>query len=478
MALSVARLGKNLLSKGHSLKRCASTSAGNATYLQSLINTPETKVTTLPNGLRVASENSGGSTCTVGLWIDAGSRYEDAETNGTAHFLEHMIFKGTQRRSQTQLELEVENMGAHLNAYTSREQTVYFSKCFSKDIGQSVDILADIIQNPTLGQREMDRERGVILREMEEVDQQVEEVIFDHLHTIAYQGTPMSRTILGPTKNIQSISRQNLVDYISTHYTAPRIVVAAAGGVDHDQLVGLAEKHFNSLPTTTDLPQLTPCRYTGSEMRVRDDDMPFAHITFAVESCGWANPDYLPLMLASTIVGNYNRTAGTGSHFASKLAQNVVDLEDYKDMSTGCQSFMSFNTCYTDTGLWGIYMVVHKMFIDDLRINVMNEWMRLCFSVTDDEVERAKNVFRTSMFMNLDGSTAVCEDIGRQMLTYGRRIPLYELDYRLQQIDSQTVRDVMTRYLYDKCPVIVGIGPIEQLFEYNRIRGGMYWARS
>ncbi|CAH3187442.1 unnamed protein product [Porites evermanni] len=110
-----------------------------------------------------------------------------------------ILFQGTKNRSQTDLELEVENMGAHLNAYTSREQTVYYAKVFSKDIPKAVDILADIIQNSLLGEAEIERERGVILREMQEVDTQLEEVVFDHLHATAYQGTPLGRTILGPT---------------------------------------------------------------------------------------------------------------------------------------------------------------------------------------------------------------------------------------------------------------------------------------
>lgn len=442
-----------------------------ASYQQSLLNVPETKVSVLSNGLRVASEDSGGSTCTVGLWIDSGSRYEDESNNGVAHYLEHMAFKGTKKRTQVALELEVENMGAHLNAYTSREQTVYYAKSFTSDLDKAVDILADIIQNPTLGQAEIERERGVILREMEEVDQQVEEVIFDHLHATAYQGTPLGRTILGPTANIKKINRDDLRSYISTHYTAPRIVLAAAGGVNHDELVKLAEKNFSSLPSTYDLPALEPCRYTGSMMAIRDDDMPYAHVAMAVEGCGWSNPDYIPLMIAGAIVGNYDRSVGGGRNMSSKLAQIVAETSE-------CHSFMSFNTCYTDTGLWGIYMVVDRMSIDDLFFNLQNEWMRLCFSVTEAEVERAKNVFRTSLFMQLDGSTAICEDIGRQLLTYGRRIPLPELDYRIQQVDAKTVREVCGRYIYDKCPAVVGIGPVEQLPDYNRIRGNMWWMRT
>ncbi len=150
---------------------------------------PATEVTMLDNGMRVATEDTGCPTSTVGLWIDTGSRYETAANNGVAHFLEHMAFKGTNKRSQTALELEVENMGAHLNAYTSREQTVFYAKCLTEDVGSAVEILADILQNSKFGEQEIERERGVILREMQEVEMNLQEVVFDHLHSVAYQGT-------------------------------------------------------------------------------------------------------------------------------------------------------------------------------------------------------------------------------------------------------------------------------------------------
>merc|ERR1711972_531540 len=158
-----------------------------------------------------------------------------------------MAFKGTSKRSQTGLELEVENMGAHLNAYTSREQTVFYAKCLSGDIGQAVEILSDILQNSKFGQQEIERERGVILREMQEVEMNLQEVVFDHLHSVAYQGTPLGRTILGPAKNIKSINRNDLTHYINTHYKGPRMVLAGAGGVGHADLCSMAEKHFGKV---------------------------------------------------------------------------------------------------------------------------------------------------------------------------------------------------------------------------------------
>ncbi|XP_022211651.1 mitochondrial-processing peptidase subunit beta [Drosophila obscura] len=441
-----------------------------ATLQKTLLNIPATQVTKLDNGLRVASEDSGASTATVGLWIDAGSRSENERNNGVAHFLEHMAFKGTAKRSQTDLELEVENLGAHLNAYTSREQTVFYAKCLSKDVPKAVEILADIIQNSKLGEAEIARERSVILREMQEVESNLQEVVFDHLHATAYQGTPLGQTILGPTKNIQSIGKSDLTDYIQTHYKASRIVLAAAGGVKHDDLVKLAGSSLGSLEASTLPPEITPCRFTGSEVRVRDDSLPLAHVAVAVEGCGWTDQDNIPLMVANTLVGAWDRSQGGGANNASNLAR--ASAEDNL-----CHSFQSFNTCYKDTGLWGIYFVCDPLQCEDMIFNIQTEWMRLCTMVTEAEVERAKNLLKTNMLLQLDGTTPICEDIGRQILCYNRRIPLHELEQRIDNVSVSNVRDVAMKYIYDRCPAVAAVGPVENLPDYNRIRSSMYWLR-
>lgn len=234
--------------------------------------------------MKVATESIGSPTCTVGLWIDVGSRYETANNNGVAHFLEHMFFKGTQKRSRNQLELEVENMGAHLNAYTSRETTVFYAKCLSKDVEKAIEILSDIVQNSKLDEQEIERERDVILREMEEVETNLQEVIFDHLHATAFQGTPLGRTILGPTANIKSMRRKDLTNFIQMHYSPGRIVLAGAGGIDHQQMKDLGEKYFTHLGRTDepllerDVSLKEPCRFTGGDVRIRDDLMPLCHV--------------------------------------------------------------------------------------------------------------------------------------------------------------------------------------------------------
>ncbi len=210
------------------------------------------------------------------MWIDAGSRYETAQNNGAAHFLEHMAFKGTKTRSQKQLEVEIENMGGHLNAYTSREQTVYYAKVFKDDVPKAVEILSDILQNSLLDESAIANERNVILREMEEVNKQYEEVVLDHLHETAFMGTGLGYTILGPEENIRSLTKGDLESYINTHYTADRFVIAGAGAVDHKQLTDLTEQHFGNLPKGSSgalSTKFDPAIFTGSDKRIRFDSM-------------------------------------------------------------------------------------------------------------------------------------------------------------------------------------------------------------
>ncbi|XP_043934456.1 cytochrome b-c1 complex subunit 1, mitochondrial [Protopterus annectens] len=477
MAASMYRAGSAV---GRVLVRARNTSALNlkrhqsaVSYAQTLLNIPETNVSTLDNGLRVASEESGHPTCTVGVWIGAGSRYENESNNGSAYFLEHMAFKGTKKRPQATLEQEVESIGAHLNAYTSREHSAYFIKAMAKDLPKVVEILADVLQNNILSESEIERQRDVILREMEEIEFSVQDVVFDHLHRMAYQGTPLGNTVIGPSANAKNLSRKDLMEYINLHYKAPRMVLAAAGGVNHNELADLAKQHFSSISYQYEgdvVPVLAPCRFTGSEIRVRDDAMPFAHIAIAVEGASWTNPDLIPLMVANSLIGSLDRTYGGGKNVSSRLAR--ISRENKL-----CESFQTFNTCYSDTGLFGIHFVTDAFNIEDMLHFAQGEWMRLCTSVTESEVSRAKNVLKTSLVEQLNGTTPLCEDIGRQLLQYGRRIHLEEWIAQIDAVDARRVREVCTKYIYDKCPAVAAVGPVEQLPDYNRTRSAMYWLR-
>ncbi|XP_010550013.1 PREDICTED: probable mitochondrial-processing peptidase subunit beta, mitochondrial isoform X1 [Tarenaya hassleriana] len=440
-----------------------------------ILSAPETRVTTLPNGLRVATEsNLAAKTATVGVWIDAGSRFESDETNGTAHFLEHMIFKGTERRTVKALEEEIEDIGGHLNAYTSREQTTYYAKVLDKDVNQALDVLADILQNSKFDEQRINRERDVILREMQEVEGQMDEVVLDHLHATAFQYTPLGRTILGPAQNVKSITREDLQNYIKTHYTAPRMVIAAAGAVKHEEVVEQVKKLFTKLSadptTTTQLVSKEPANFTGSEVRMIDDDLPLAQFVVAFEGASWTDPDSVALMVMQTMLGSWNKNVGGGKHMGSELAQRVAINEI-------AESIMAFNTNYKDTGLFGVYAVAKPDCLDDLAYAIMYEVTKLAYRVSEADVTRARNQLKSSLLLHMDGTSPIAEDIGRQLLTYGRRIPSPELFARIDAVDASTVKRVANRYIYDRDIAISAIGPIQGLPDYNWFRRRTYWNR-
>ena len=369
-----------------------------------------------------------------------------------------------------------------------RENTVYYAKSFNSDVPTTVNILSDILQNSKLEPQAIERERDVILREQEEVDKQLEEVVFDHLHATAFQGQPLGRTILGPKENIASIQRDDLVGYITKNYTADRMVLVGAGGVPHSQLVELAEKYFSNVPTepptraaaSSAAAQKQTPDFIGSEVRIRDDTMPTANIAIAVEGVSWKDDDYFTALVTQAIVGNWDRAMGNSPYLGSKLSTFIHE-------NKLANSFMSFSTSYSDTGsvlerlnlpsalltytsrLWGIYLVTeNKTQIDDLVHFTLREWSRLSYNVTEAETERAKAQLKASILLSLDGTTAVAEDIGRQIVTTGRRMDPEEVERVVGSISEKDVMSFARRKLWDQDVAISAVGNIEGLLDYNR----------
>jgi len=444
-------------------------------YSDSLGNVPATRITRLANGFTVATEaNPNHSTATVGVFTSAGSRFETAETNGTANFLGHMLLKGTKTRTQLDLETQIESMGGHLNAYTSREHSAFFAKTMAADVPKAVDILSDILQSSTFDQAIINSERTTILKELAELDNNKESVVFDHLHSIAFQGRSLGMTTFGPADNIKNITRDDLVNFAKENHTADRMVLAAAGAVDHDALVKQAETHFGSLARGSGI-QPPKALFTGSDLRARFDTYPVAHIIMAVEGASLTSPDYWPLQVAQAITGTWDRAMGAASHTSSPLAQ-ILSAQPYKSLGFLANSYNAFNTSYTDTGLFGIHAVTDNFtHIDDLVHHIQREWHRLALNLTEAEVFRAKNQLKTSLFLSLadGGNGTVCQDIGRQMLSYGKRLSPWEIDGLIEGVKSKDVMRVAGEYLYDREVAVVGYGPVEGLQDYNRIRAAM-----
>jgi processing peptidase subunit beta len=262
-------------------------------------------------------------------------------------------------------------------------------------------------------------------------------------------GQPLGRTILGPKENILSISRDDLSNYIKTNYKADRMVLVGTGGVDHSSLVDLAKSHFGDLPVSSSpLPlgaSTSPkSDFIGAEVRVRDDTMSTCNIAIAVEGVGWNSPDYYPMLVMQSIFGNWDRSLGSQGLLSSRLSHIISE-------NNLANSFMSFSTSYSDTGLWGIYMVSENLTnLDDLTHFLMKEWQRMSTAPQEGEVERAKAQLKASLLLGLDGTTAVAEDIGRQIVTSGKRLTPKEIEAAIDAVNPGEIQRVAQKYLWDK----------------------------
>jgi processing peptidase subunit beta len=265
----------------------------------------------------------------------------------------------------------------------------------------------------------------------------------------SFADQPLGRTILGPKDNILSIKRDDLSNYIKTNYTADRMVLVGAGGVDHAELVKLAEKHFSSLPVSAKPIPLGQAAhpktsFVGSDVRIRDDTMSTANIAIAVEGVSWNSPDYFPMLVLQSVFGNWDRSLGASPLLSSRLS-HIVSSNNLAN------SFMSFSTSYSDTGLWGIYLVTENLMnIDDLVHFSLREWTRMATAPTDAEVERAKSQLKASLLLSLDGTTAIAEDIGRQLVTSGRRHTPKQIEFAVNAVTTDDIKRVAQKYIWDQ----------------------------
>lgn len=250
------------------------------------------------------------------------------------------------------------------------------------------------------------------------------------------------------------------------------MVLVGAGGIPHEQLVELAEKNFTNLPVSSPqtgayLQSKKRSDFIGSDVRIRDDTIPTANIAIAVEGVSWNDDDYFTALVTQAIVGNYDKALGNAPHQGSKLS-GLVHKNDLAN------SFMSFSTSYSDTGLWGIYLVSDQLTrVDDLVHFALREWSRLSINVSQAEVERAKAQLKASILLSLDGTTAVAEDIGRQIITTGSRMSPGEIERVIDAITEKDVMDFANRKLWDQDIAISAVGSVEGLFDYARVRADM-----
>jgi predicted Zn-dependent peptidase len=412
------------------------------------------QVTTLPNGLRVVTDRMEGvETASIGVWVDVGTRNEPAEINGVAHLLEHMAFKGTERRSARAIAEEIETVGGHLNAYTSREHTAYYARILQADVPLAVDILSDILQHSVFDAEELQRERTVILQEIGQALDTPDDLIFDLFQEQAYPDQGLGRPVLGQAEIIRTIGRGAIADYMGTHYGAARMVLSAAGAVEHDRIVDLAAERFGALRNK---PAIAPeaARYIGGERR-DDKDLEQVHLVLGFPSVGYADPDYYAASVLSTLVGG---------GMSSRLFQEIREKRGL------VYTIYAFGAAYGDGGLFGIYAGTGEDEVTELMPALCDSLVETADSLTEAEILRTRAQLKASLLMGLESSSSRAEHFANHMLIYGRPLSSAEIVRQIEAVDSIAVARVARR-IFQAPPTFAALGPIGNVESYDRIVG-------
>jgi predicted Zn-dependent peptidase len=416
------------------------------------ISTADTvRVTTLPNGFRVATDRMDSvETTSLGVWTGIGTRNEPAEHNGVAHLLEHMAFKGTKRRSARDIVVEIEDVGGFLNAYTGREQTAYYAKVLAEDTPLVVDILADILQNSVFDADELTRERAVVLQEIGQAEDTPDDIVFDQFQEAAFPGQPMGWPILGRAEIVQSLTRDAIGGYLRRHYAPQRLILAAAGKIDHDRLVELAHA-FDGLPAT-DGHVAAPARYIGGEHR-EERDLEQVHVVLGFDGIAYNDPDYYAASVYSMLLGG---------GMSSRLFQEVREKRGL------VYSIYSFASSYTDGGLFGIYAGTGESEVEELVPVVCDELAKIADTLNADEIARARAQLKAGILMARESTGSRCEQLAQQLLVYGRPMPPQETVAKIDAVGAAEVARVARRLLASR-PTLAAIGPLGRLEPLARI---------
>ncbi|MFQ5774714.1 MAG: M16 family metallopeptidase [Kiloniellaceae bacterium] len=410
------------------------------------------EVTKLANGLTVATDHvSTVETVSLGAWVGVGTRHERAEDNGAAHLLEHMAFKGTERRSAYDIAREIEAVGGRLNAYTGRESTAYYAKVLADDAPLAVDIIADILQHPTFDAEELKRERAVVLQEISQAFDTPDDNIFDRFQETAYPGQGLGRPVLGTAKIVRRIDRDTLKGYMARHYGAETMVLAAAGKIEHGRFVALVGEAFDSLPRRAKA-EAEPASYRGGDYRERRE-LEQVHVLLGFHSIGYLDPDHYAALVLSTLFGG---------GMSSRLFQEVREKRGL------VYSIYSFVSAYRDGGLFGIYAGTGEHEVRELIPVVCDELAKLSRDVTEDEVARARVQLKASILMSLESTGSRCEDLAQQILTYGRPLPVSEIVGRIEAVDAGAVRRLARRLAAGR-PTLASLGPIGRVEAFDRV---------
>jgi len=407
------------------------------------------EISNLSNGLTVITDPMAGlESAALGVWVSTGGRNESQAEMGLSHMLEHMAFKGTTSRNARQIAEEIEAVGGYLNAYTSREQTAFHARILKDDVALALDIVADILVNPTFVAEELERERQVVLQELGQARDTPDDIIFDHLQSVIYKDQALGRPILGEEKTVTAFTPAALRDYSGRRYRAEAMTLVSSGAVSHREIVALAEEKFAGL-ITGGIDPTAPAHYVGGDIRLTED-LEQAHIVYAFPGIASADPDFHIAQLHAMVLGG---------GMSSRLFQEVREKRGL------CYSIYAFTNNFQDTGFTGIYAGTGEKEAGELSAVIAGEMEAMIAGVSDAEMARAKAQLKSGLLLGLERPGTRAEQIAGQIFTLGHLQSAAEIVAQIDAVDGPALTRYAARIMSQ--PSIAAIGPVKNLERYE-----------
>jgi len=410
------------------------------------------KLTTLSNGLRVATEFLPGvESVAVVVSCGVGARYEHEHENGISHLLEHMAFKGTKTRTARDIAESFDSIGGQINAYTSMELTVYYAKVLKNDVRLAVDILSDILQNSVFSEEELAREKDVVIQEIAMHYDTPDDLIMDYFDETAFPGQPLGRSILSSEERVASYSRDDLFRYMNLHYRPPRMVLSAAGNIDHDAFVKLAEEYF-TMPKDIAGPAFEVAQYQGGDSRVTRD-LEQMHLIFGLPTVSMHVPDYYTLQLYASILGG---------GMSSRLFQEVREKRGL------AYSVYAMGSSYDDCGILGVHAATSPERARELSGVLADQIAAMGKEVSDTELTRAKNQHRAELLMAREAPQTVASWIGRHLLIFGEYRQVKDITAKIDAVSKADIMRVGQQIAAGKL-TIAALGDVAGILPYDEL---------
>jgi predicted Zn-dependent peptidase len=406
-----------------------------------------TRVDKLPNGVTVATDTMPDvRTASLGIWVAAGARYEDEDEHGISHLLEHMAFKGTKKRNALQITEEIENVGGELNAATGIEVTSYYARLLGKDLPLAFDILSDILTNSTFELNELGREQSVIVQEIGGAADDPDDMVFDIFQETAFPKQAIGRPILGTPETVRSFTPEKIRAYMAKRYRGSRMIVAAAGAVDHEQLLAAADRSLASI-LNGDVAPPKQATYAGG-VQIRARKLEQTHLVLGLEGVSYHTPERFSMQAFVNIAG------GGGS---SRLFQEVRERRGL------CYSIQAFHSSYQDAGLFGVTAGADAADTEELTRVVIAELHEAAEKATQAEVDRAKAQMKVGLLSALESASARADQLGARLLAFGRAIPFEEIEQKIEEVTVESVRAAGRKLVAGGRPAFVGVGEAKGL---------------